>query len=164
MSVTSCLSPLSCSIVQNIQGILDELFIHGGQHTAAVNAAAGRGTCLGQVLHPDGLAAALRTAAQQVITADAVIVRHLHHKGQSALPDAFFVMGKLGLADPQVLRRLFLCNAPFFAQQRKNAAELHGHIHPLPWQVPPVPWHRSAGTASVGISTCCILYLSKNIL
>lgn len=84
---------------------------HCGQHTAAVDAAAGAGAGFRQVGHADGLAAAVGTAAQQVIAADAVIISYLYHKCQAALPDAFLVMGQLRLADAQVRRRLLLGDA-----------------------------------------------------
>ena len=136
-------------IIEDLQRVLDQLFVHRRQHAAPVDAAAGTAARAGQVLHADGLAAALGAAAQQVVAADAVIIRHLDHKGQAALPDAFFVMGKLRLADAQLLRGLFLRDAPFFTQQRKNAAELVGHIHPLPRRVPPARRAGPPGPASL---------------
>ena len=114
-------------IVEDIQRIFDQFFVHCGQDTASVDAAAGGGVALGQVVHVDGLAAALGTAAQQVVTADVVVVRHLHHEGQAALADAFFVMGKLSLADAKVLRRLLLGDAALFAQQRDDPIKFDPH-------------------------------------
>ena len=118
-------------IVQNIQRIFDELFVHRGQHTAAVHAAAGGRAGVRQVGHADGLPAAVCAAAQQVIAADAVIISHLHHKRETALADAFLVMGELRLADAQVRRSLLLGDTAFFAQQRQNTVELAYHTIPL---------------------------------
>ena len=82
---------------------------------------------LWQLLHRDGLAAALGTAAQQVVAADVVVVRHLHDKGKAALADALLVMGELGLADAKVLRRLLLGDAALLAQQRNDPVKFDPH-------------------------------------
>src|SRR5699024_2343886 len=86
----------------------------------------------------DGLAAAFRAAAEQIIAGNAVIIRNLYDKFQPAFTDAFFIMGKLRLADPQVSRRLLLGNAPLLAQQGDDAVEFHRHLFVRPsHQSPP---------------------------
>ena len=114
-------------VVEDVEGVLDELFVHRGQDAAAVDTAAGGRIALGQLLHRDGLAAALGTAAQQVVAADVVVVRHLHDKGKAALADALLVMGELGLADAKVLRRLLLGDAALLAQQRNDPVKFDPH-------------------------------------
>ena len=125
--------PLVPALVQlvkeDVQRVFDELFIHGGQDAAAVDTAGG-GTAFGQILHRDGLAAALGAAPQQIITGNTVIIGHLHHEFQAAFPDSLFIMGKLRLADAQVAGRLFLGDAPFFPQQGDDSVEFHCHVVP----------------------------------
>ena len=80
---------------------------------------------LRNVLHGEGLAAALGTAAQQIVAGDAVVIGHLHHKLQPALADALFIMGQKGLGDPQILGGLFLGDAPLLAKQSDDPIEFH---------------------------------------
>ena len=91
---------------------------------------------IGQFFHLDGLAAALCAAPQKVVTGNIIVIRNLHHKFKAAFPDAFLIMGKLRLADAKLLRRLFLGNAPLFAQQGNDAVKFHCHLvailHTLP--------------------------------
>ena len=123
-------------VKQNVQRIFNQLFIHGGQHAAAVNTAGGCTAGIGQFFHLDGLAAALCAAPQKVVTGNIIVIRNLHHKFKAAFPDAFLIMGKLRLADAKLLRRLFLGNAPLFAQQGNDAVKFHCHLvailHTLP--------------------------------
>ena len=81
---------------------------------------------IGDLLHRKSQTAAVRAAAQQIITRDTVKVRHTHHKVQPAFADAFFVVRQKRLRDTQLLGGLFLRNSFFFAQKRDDAAKF-GH-------------------------------------
>ena len=72
---------------------------------------------VGDVLCREHHAVALCRTAQQIVAGDIVIVCHPYHKIQAALPDAFFVVGKQGLRNAQILCRLFLGDAALLAQQ-----------------------------------------------
>ena len=137
-------------VKQNVQRIFNQFFIHGGQHAAAVNAAGGCAAGIGQFFHLDSLPAALCTAPQKVVTGNIIVIRNLHHKFKAAFPDAFLIMGKLRLADAKLLRRLFLGNAPLFAQQGNDAVKFHCHLvailHTLPERSAQRP-HRVCATS-----------------
>ena len=53
--------------------------------------------------------------AQKIVGGNAVVLAALDNKIQTALSDAFFVMGQQCLGYAQVGRRLFLADAPLFS-------------------------------------------------
>ena len=53
-------------VVQDVQAVGDQLFVHGGQGAAAIDAVPRR-IRVGNILHPQGQAVAVRAAAQQII-------------------------------------------------------------------------------------------------
>ena len=110
--------------VEHVQTVGDELFVHRGQDAAVVDVVLHL-VGVGDVLCREHHAVALCRTAQQIVAGNIIIVGHAYHKVQPALADAFFVMGKLSLADAKVLRRLLLGDAALLAQQFDDTIELH---------------------------------------
>ena len=111
--------------VEHVQAVGDKFFVHGGQHAAVVDVVLHLFR-VGQILGREHHAVALGAAPQQIIAGNSIVVCHPHHKVQSALADAFFVVGQQRLRDPQILCRLLLGNAALLAQQLDDTIELHG--------------------------------------
>ena len=110
--------------IQHVQAVGDQLFVHGGQHAAVVDVVLHL-VGVGQVLGREHHAVALCRTAQQIVAGNIIIVGHAHHKVQPALADAFFVVGKQGLRNAQILCRLFLGDAALLAQQFDDTIEFH---------------------------------------
>ena len=110
--------------VEHVQAVGDELLVHGGKDAAMVDVVLHL-VGVGDVLCREHHAVALCRAAQQVVAGDIIIIGDPYHKVQAALPDAFFIVGKQGLRNAQILCRLFLGDAALLAQQFDDTIELH---------------------------------------
>ena len=104
-------------VENDIKAIGDKLFIEGTLHPVLEGIFLPGGVAFRQLLNGKGETVAVRGAAQNIISGNAVEIGGAHQKIKTAFPDAVFVMGKQSLGDPKLLCGTLLADAFFFSQQ-----------------------------------------------